>query len=69
MTLTITRFRELVDYDAETGKFFRKWRGCQEWQPIGIKKAHGYIVFQVEGHRDYAHRFAWCGWLAAGILS
>ena len=59
MKPTRAELKEIIDYDSETGNFFRFWKGKPDCKRIGVLKKHGYIVFQVNGHRDYAHRFAW----------
>lgn len=54
--------KKYVLYMAETGDFYRIGKvGCKGiiGEKVGRLKSHGYIVFQVAGHRDYAHRFAW----------
>lgn len=59
MRPTVNQLKESVHYDPKTGLFSRKWKTRPTFEHIGSKKKHGYIVFQVCGHRDYAHRFAW----------
>lgn len=59
MKPTRRQLMESVHYDPKTGLFTRKWKTRPTFEDIGSKKRHGYIVFQVCGHRDYAHRFAW----------
>lgn len=59
MKPTSSQLKESVHYDPKTGLFSRKWKTRPTFENIGSRKKHGYIMFQVNGHRDYAHRFAW----------
>ena len=59
--ITSERLRELVSYDAETGRFFRKSRrkGVTLGAEAGCIGSDGYVVFNVDNTRYLAHRLAW----------
>ena len=53
--LTAQRLREVVSYDATTGRFVRVGTG----KPAGTVKSNGYLHFSVDGKKYGAHRLAW----------
>jgi hypothetical protein len=61
-TLTAERLRELVNYDPDSGLFFRlkkPFRGFGSiGDQLGILTKFGYLVFRVDGTQHRAHRLA-----------
>ena len=61
MALTVTRLRELVSYNAETGDFTYNMARS----PIRVgdiansRDKDGYIVIMIDGRRYKAHRLVW----------
>jgi hypothetical protein len=59
--LTSEQFRELLDYDPDTGLLtWREWRGSARAGAVaGYKNADGYIKFLVRGRTHLSHRIIW----------
>jgi len=60
--LTAERLRELLDYDPDTGKFYRRTRhgGTRVGRETGtVSTSDGYIRISVDNKRLKAHRLAW----------
>jgi HNH endonuclease len=61
MTLTQTRLKELLDYDADTGLF--TWKVAKGTAAAGAVAGnlnhHGYVRIKVDGTYYRAHRLAW----------
>lgn len=64
-TLKPERLRELLDYDAETGRFVWRPRGEKYWdnryagKAAGRPHPDGYIAIKVDKRSYFAHRLAW----------
>lgn len=59
--LSVSRLKELLRYDPESGIWERlSTRGGEAaGTRAGSRKASGYILIDVDGHRYRAHRLAW----------
>jgi len=73
--LTQARLRELLNYNPETGKFYwicdDRERHHRAGAEAGISGPRGYVCFNIDGKRVWAHRAAWLyqtGKLPKGIL-
>jgi len=55
------RLLHLLDYDTESGNFYRKQTlgKCIVGQTAGTKNGCGYLIVWVGGERFLAHRLAW----------
>lgn len=55
------RLRELIRYEPETGRFFRKThtRVSKPGDETGLRREKGYPSVSVDGVKYYAHRLAW----------
>lgn len=59
--LTNKRLKQLVEYDPESGRFYRVGRAGVKGGPVNSvpNKAVGYRYMRVDGRRYMAHRIAW----------
>jgi hypothetical protein len=60
--LTQERLRDLLIYDELTGVFTNRVTRnprAKAGEPAGVVSQHGYIVFQIDGKKIYAHRAVW----------
>lgn len=61
LILPVSRLREVVAYDPETGVFIKKVRG--KYRAIGdvatYQTAYGYDGIKIDGQMYLAHRLAW----------
>jgi len=72
-TLTADRLRELVLYEPETGRFFRRThtKVSKPGDETGRPRSSGYSSASVDGIKYYAHRVAWLyvhGAWPAGVI-
>lgn len=59
--LTQRRLQALLDYNAETGKFYWRVRTTRTkiGQEAGTVRSDNYCTISVDGHRELSHRLVW----------